>query len=227
VAALFYTHRVAADGLAHVIDKNLRLAGTIGAPTHTREFPLMPVRSSALESLRAGGLARYALINCGAAWPNKRWPADRFGRIAAWLREQHGLASVVMWGPGEQALADAVVASSDGAAVAAPPTGLSDLVAIAHDARIMVSGDTGPTHVAAALGTPVVSIFGPTDPHRNGPWGNADIAVSRYERCTCHYERVCRHGEGARWCLGEIREEEVRQAIDRRLADSQEITQES
>lgn len=218
LASWFYTQRVAAGDVQHVIDKNLRLAGTLGAPTHTREFPLMPIPSPALEALRAQGVTNYALLNCGAAWPNKRWPPERFGRLAAWLRECHGLSSVVLWGPGETDLADQVVRASDGAAIAAPATGLSDLVAIAHGAALMISGDTGPTHVASALGTPVVALFGPTDPGRNGPWVEADEVVSRYAQCVCHYQRECRHGQGAGWCLAEISETAVRDAIDRRFA---------
>jgi lipopolysaccharide heptosyltransferase I len=218
LAASLYNQRVAAGDAGHVIDKNLRLAAVVGAPTHTRDFPIMPQPSQALETIRAQGIEDFALINCGAAWPNKRWPADRFGRLAKWLRDRHGLASVALWGPGEESLAAEVVRTSDEAAVVAPPTSLSDLVTIAHAAKLMVSGDTGPTHVAAALGTPVVALFGPTSPERNGPWVAADEHVSRYAQCTCHYQRQCRHGQGPGWCLGDIAEADVRAAVDRRLS---------
>jgi heptosyltransferase-1 len=218
MASLLYSDRVPAGDATHVVDKNLRLAGTLGARTDVREFPLMPVPSAALDAMRASGIHDYALLNCGAAWPNKRWPVDRFGRLAAWLFERYQLRSVVLWGPGESALAEEVVRVSQGTAVMAPPTTLTDLVAVAHHATLMVSGDTGPTHVAAALGTPVVGLFGPTDPARNGPWSEYDESVSRYERCVCHYQRRCRHGEGDRWCLADVSEVEVRAAIDRRLA---------
>lgn len=217
-ASLLYSQRVGAGDAGHVIDKNLRLAATLGAPLHRREFPILPIPSMALDRLHEQGLQRFALLNCGAAWPNKRWPASRFGLLAQWLRDRHGLTSVALWGPGEQALADQVAQTSDGAAIAAPPTSLTDLVAIAARADLMVSGDTGPTHVASALGTPVVALFGPTSPERNGPWVEADQSVSRYAVCECRYQRVCKHGEGAQWCLGTIGDAEVRDAIDRRLA---------
>lgn len=217
-ASWLYSTRVAAGDVAHVIDKNLRLAAVLGAPLHRRDFPILPIPSPALDVLREGGVQRFALLNCGAAWPNKRWPPERFGRLAAWLRERHGLASVALWGPGEQELADEVARTSQGAAVAAPPTSLADLVAIAAEADLMVSGDTGPTHVAAALGTPVVALFGPTSPDRNGPWVEGDISLSRYAACRCHYKRECQFGHGAEWCLGTISEDEVREAVDRRLA---------
>src|SRR5690606_8509093 len=141
----------------------------------------------------------------------------------AWMGGQYGLRSVVLWGPGEEALAAAIVAASEGHALLAPSTSLTDLVAIAQQAAIMISGDTGPTHVAAALGTPVVALFGPTSPERNGPWDPNDGALSRYVTCDCHYRRECRHGEGERWCLGTIGEADVREAVDRRIAISTKV----
>ena len=216
MASPFYTEQVEVGEGRHVIEKNLRLASVLGAATDVLAFPLREVDSAVASSLAAAGLSRFALLNCGAAWPNKRWPPDRFGRVAAWLHETRGLKSVVLWGPGEQDIADAVVATSDGAAVAAPQTSLADLVALSRRAALMVSGDTGPTHLAAAVGTPVVALFGPTNPARNGPWRPEDRSITRYEHCDCHYERRCRHDE-SRWCLATIGVDEVTAAIEARL----------
>ncbi len=218
-ASWLYTERVHAGEGRHVIDKNLALAAVLGAQASPRAFPIAEVTSAALDRVRASGISEFALINCGAAWSNKRWPADRFGLIAAWLRQKHGLASVALWGPGEADLATEVVRVSGGAAVAAPATGLRDLVALSRAARLMVSGDTGPTHVASAVGTPVVAIFGPTDPARNGPWDVRDVVVSRYDACDCHYERRC-HRSSGNWCLLQVHVEHVQHAIDVRLAAS-------
>ena len=215
-AAWFYTERQATGEGRHVIDKNLALVASLGIPAEAREFPLRAVDSPALSALQARGLDHFALLNAGAAWPNKRWPPDRLGRIAAWIRDQHGLRSAVLWGPGELTLAEAVAAASSKAAIVAPETRVADLVALARAAALMVSGDTGPTHIAAAVGTPVVALFGPTSPRRNGPWRERDVTLSRYEACDCHYERRCRR-DPDRWCLGTITEDEVRRAIDIRL----------
>jgi heptosyltransferase-1 len=107
-----------------------------------------------------------------------------------------------------------VIASSGGAARLAPATTLADLVEICRSASLMVSGDTGPLHIAAAVGTPTVSIFGPTDPARNGPWSPDDIAVSRFAACGCHYDRRCRQEQ---WCLTTIPVIEVTAAVQQRL----------
>ena len=216
VAAPFYRERVDVGERGHVIHKNLRLAGAVGARTDVLEFPIGPVESAIAAETRARFPRGYALINPGAAWPNKRWPAERFGAVADLLQRRFDLPSVVMWGPGEAALADAVVAASNGAAVAALRTNLPDLVAMARHARFIVSGDTGPLHIATAVGVPAVALFGPTNPARNGPWRSEDFALTRYEQCQCHYERRCRLAD-VEWCLGSIGFDEVRDAIARRL----------
>jgi ADP-heptose:LPS heptosyltransferase len=169
------------------------------------------------------GEAPFALLNPGAAWPNKRWPPERFGALAQFLRDVRGLRSVVLWGPGESPLAHAVVESSDGAAFLAPPTQIGDLLALSRAAALMVSGDTGPLHLAAAAGTPTVALFGPTDPKRNGPFAADDLVVSRYDACGCHYDRRCRRRD---WCLADIGVAEVTAAIQQRLfrsTDSPEV----
>jgi lipopolysaccharide heptosyltransferase I len=216
-ARWLYTERVRVGAGQHVIDKNMELAAALGAQPQAREFPIAEVASAALDALRAEGVSEFVLLNCGAAWPNKRWPPQRFGEIAKWLHDSHGLRSVALWGPGESALAADVVRASGGTAIAAPATGLRDLVALARAARLMLSGDTGPTHIAGAVGTPLVVLFGPTDPARNGPWNDQDVIVSRYDTCGCHYQRRCRRPpEG--WCLQHVDVEQVQRAIDARLS---------
>jgi heptosyltransferase-1 len=121
----------------------------------------------------------------------------------------------VLWGPGEESMAAAVVAASHGTAVLAPPTTITDIVAIAKGASLMVSGDTGPLHIGAAVGTPIVALFGPTSAERNGPWAASDISISRLDGCVCHYERQCRRSQP---CIDDISVDEVIAAIERRVA---------
>jgi heptosyltransferase-1 len=205
-----------ADRADHVVLKNLALLRSLGIQDTAIQFPLAHVESRALEEVRTtlGGDHPFALINPGAAWPNKRWPPERFGEVAAFLRDVRGLPSFALWGPGEEGLAGAVAEASGGAARVAPATSLPDLLALSRAASLMVSGDTGPLHIAAAAGTPTVSLFGPTDPHRNGPWAAEDVAVSRYGTCGCHYERRCRKAD---WCLRSIAVAEVTAAIQQRF----------
>jgi lipopolysaccharide heptosyltransferase I len=222
-ARLFYTgtHDPGGAGLRdprdprHVIFLNLGLLSALGISTAQVEFPFEARRSEIAQSVaeRAGG--RYALLNPGAAWANKRWPASRFGSLAAALGERHGLRSVVIWGPGEQGLAEEVVAAAGDAAVLSPGTRIADVLALARGARVMVSGDTGPTHIAAAVGTPLVGIYGPTRPERNGPWQARDVTVSRADVCQCHHLRRCRRPT---MCLLDVQVDEVLQAVERRLA---------
>ena len=209
-AALFYTERHVTDDRQHVLRKNLALAAAVVSPSPIEaaiEFPFDLARTETPDA--------YAVLNPGAAWPNKRWPPPRFGSVAQWLHTRHGLRSVVLWGPGERPLADAVSAASAGAAEPAPPTTIADVLAIARGARLVISGDTGPLHLAAAVGAPVIGLYGPTTPARNGPWMPDDVTVSRYEGCECHYERRCRRTSP---CIDEITVEDVQRAADERLA---------
>jgi lipopolysaccharide heptosyltransferase I len=199
----------------HVVQINLGLLEPLGIRTTSAEFPIDGTRSAAAEAVaeRTGG--RYALLNPGAAWPNKRWPPARFGALAAEMRRRHDLTSVVLWGPSEQELADQVVEGSEGAAFSAPETTIADVVALARGAAVMISGDTGPAHIGSAVGTPIVGIYGPTRPERNGPWLLEDVTLSRASECQCHHLRRCKL---ERMCLLDIDVDAVVRAVERRLA---------
>jgi lipopolysaccharide heptosyltransferase I len=228
-AAWFYSETAPVIPGAHVIHRNLSVLPALGiSATRQITFPFVVPRSDVAETVAAEATARGAagvvLINPGAAWPNKRWAPERFGALAKRIRHEHGLPSVVLWGADESALADAVVAASDGAATRAPRTTLADLLALTARARLLISGDTGPIHIAAALGTPVVGLYGPTWPERNGPWDSADVVVSRAGSCECHHKRRCRRtgaggsdGGATAMCINEIAVEEVAAAVSARL----------
>lgn len=203
----------------HVVDINLGLLTRLGVPAARPEFPLEALASTAAQIMRERAGGHYALLNPGAAWPNKRWPAARLGALAQALKERQGLASVVLWGRGERELAETVEHDAAGAAIIAPETTIGDVVALARGAAVMVSGDTGPMHIAAAVGTPLVGIYGPTRPERNGPWLSEDETVSRAAVCQCHHLRECRRG---RMCLEEIEVREVLGAVERRLGKQSE-----
>jgi lipopolysaccharide heptosyltransferase I len=224
-AAWFYNEAAPVAPHAHIIHKNLSVLPLLDIKRpHDIVFPFVVPQSRVAGELEArtvaAGLRGIALINPGAAWPNKRWPADRFAALTQHLRERHQLASYVLWANDEAALADVIVVASNGAASRAPETTLGDLLALSSRAALMVSGDTGPLHLAAAMKTPIVGLYGPTWPERNGPWDPADVVVSRADRCDCHHKRQCRRA--GTMCLDDISVQEVRDAVDRRLARAED-----
>lgn len=212
----FYSEVETREQPAHVIQKNLGLLSRLDVRATEVEFPLTRVLSPARDRMVEEAAGRpIAIINPGAAWPNKRWPAVRYGEVAAFVRDVRGMVPFVLWGPDERALAQSVIDASSGAARIAPPTTIADVLEVSREASLMVSGDTGPLHIAAAAGTPVVAIFGPTDPARNGPWSPDDVVVSRFTACGCHYARRCRQSA---WCLADVEVAEVTAAIQQRLS---------
>jgi heptosyltransferase-1 len=130
------------------------------------------------------GDERFALISPGGGWGAKVWPPERFGRVAAALGRA-GIRTVVNASAGGSRDADAVAAASEGAARAVPSS-VRELIALARRAAVVIGGDTGPLHLAAALERPVVGIYGPTDPARNGPYGTRSRVLRDPESVTSH-----------------------------------------
>ena len=216
LARIFYSETPDPGRDPHVVQTSLMLMHVLGVEDLQIRFPLKRPSTVTGDVVAAGfGSEGYAVINPGAAWPNKRWLPERFGALAAEMRVRIGVRSLVVWGPGEKEIASRVVSASDGAADLAPPTDVLDLFAITRRARLMVSGDTGPLHIAAAVGTPVVALFGPTFADRNGPWDSNDVSITRAQRCVCHYERRCRLAQP---CIEDSGVPEVVRAVESRVA---------
>jgi len=138
-----------------------------------------------LAELGVGGLA---ILNPGAGWGAKRWPAERYGEVARGLAAW-GLRSILNYGPGEEELVGIAEAASAGTACAMKCS-ITELIALTRRARLFIGGDTGPLHLAAALGVPVVAIYGPTDPARNGPYGTRRIVLRNPQSVTSHARRA-------------------------------------
>ena len=217
----------------HVVDRNLGILGALGVADREWSFPIRVDAPPAADAppavdaprLRPDVPGGYVLINPNAAWSTKRWPPARYGAVAAHVARAHGRPCAVIWGPGDEARAAAVVAASAGTARLAPPTGLVELAALLRAGALLVSGDTGPLHLAAALGTPVVGLYGPSDPARNGPWSPYDEVVSAFADCACAAARarrrpavpMVRRCRAATGCLDALTVEQVCAAVDRRL----------
>lgn len=176
LAALFYSNKTLSRS-AHVVDRNLDLASAAGAGALVKTFPLPPGRQ---EAPLPGG--PFVLAFPLAGWRSKQWPPEYYGELAARLRDELGITLVV---DGPAMAADALDAASDGFRHF---SGLPGLIYAVRQAAAVVGGDSGPLHLAAALGKPGVAIFGPTDPARNGPYGGS-IAVLRDPQAVTSYKR--------------------------------------
>jgi len=205
------------EDAAHVIDKNLALLRAVGIEAvGSRDFglPVSPRLAQGVQDrLDLMSINEFVVLNPGGGWPSKLWPPEAYGAVAAGLADR-GLRSVVTWGPGEERLAERTVGASGGRAIKCFPTTLLEYLELARRARLVVAADTGPLHLACAAGVPVVGIYGPTDPARNGPFSPHDRVVRRTPLCCpCHRRRCVIH-EGV---MGAISTDEVLRAIDRRL----------
>jgi heptosyltransferase-1 len=186
-AALWYTRQTTPRG-AHVVEQNLSVVESVvgkrmGVPAV--EFPTDSKAEEKIErQLRQAGIRDFAILNPGAGWGAKQWPAERYGQVARLLAKS-GMKSVVNYGPGEEELTQQTEQASEGTAQAWQLS-ISELIALTRRAKLFVGGDTGPLHLAAALKIPVVAIFGPTDPARNGPFGTRSVVLRNPESTTTH-----------------------------------------
>jgi heptosyltransferase I len=190
VAKMFHTQRATASA-AHVVEQNLSLAETFVGSRLEMPKPLLPRDETAEQEcdryLKEHRIERLALLNPGAGWGAKQWPAERYGEVAKQLSGE-GVRCLINYGPGEEALANAAAASSAGCANSINLS-LTQLLAFTRRALVFIGGDTGPMHLAAALAVPVVAIFGPTDPARNGPFGTSSVVLRSPTSITSHKRR--------------------------------------
>jgi len=170
-ARWLFTERVTTRG-THVIEQDVELASAVGGDALTPATPWLPVDPAAEawaeKILRPPEAQSAVLINPGAGWGAKCWPSERYAAVAQALVDR-GLRVLINAGPGEEPLAETIVQSAGAATPLA--CSLGQLIALTRRADLVIAGDTGPLHLACALGRPVVGIYGPTDPSRNGPFG--------------------------------------------------------
>lgn len=185
----FYTQTVRGGREVHAVDRYLKIAAALGCETNNVVFPLP---SSAGESEKVKELRNrlkdYIVLVPGARWDTKIWPAASFGALASLLP----LKSVVVGGSGDRGRAEEIVRLSGGRALSvAGGTSLPELVGLMRTARCVVTNDSGPMHIAAALDIPVVAIFGPTSPARTGPYGQRHAILKSERDCAPCFKRRC------------------------------------
>ncbi|NLF08676.1 MAG: glycosyltransferase family 9 protein [Pirellulaceae bacterium] len=168
----------------HVIDRYLELLGPLGIQRPTVSFQVPESQADRLTAERIIGEHSldegYAIVNPGAGWPSKLWPTERFAAVARHLGASLRLPTLVVWaGAAERGAAERIVAEGGRLAVLSPPTSLPELAALARRAKLFIGSDTGPLHLAAAVDTPCVGLYGPWPAARHGPYGPRHIALQK------------------------------------------------
>jgi heptosyltransferase-1 len=213
-ARWLFTQRVATRG-AHVIEQDVEIVSAIAGDNLAAAAPWLPVDPGAeawCDQLLAGSGKPAVLLNPGAGWGAKRWPVERYAAVAGVLAGR-GFKVLVNGGPGEESLVEAIQVQSEGAAQPFKSS-LAQLIALTRRVALMIAGDTGPLHLACALGRPVVGIYGPTDPARNGPFGTRSRVLRSPDSRRDHSRR--REPEAG---LLTITPEAVLQAADELLSE--------
>jgi len=187
------THKIELD---HALAGDA-LAGTLAGHNFELTAPKLPVDPEAEAwaegEIRRLGIASFAIMTPGAGWGAKQWPAERYGQVAKALAA-HNIKTLINVAPGEEELAVSLLRASDGHAFPVRST-VGQLISLTRRARIVLGGDTGPMHLAAALQVPVVALFGPTDPARTGPFGTQAITLRSPEsRTTDSHHRAPEEG---------------------------------
>ncbi len=181
----------------HIIEKNLALVRHLGLETAPWSFGLS---SSAADARYIDQfLAKHALgesskligVNPGAGWVTKRWSIEKYAQLLDRLIEQSGQRVILLWGPDELYLVEDIAAKMKQSPLIACPTSITQLVELIKRCRLFIAGDTGPLHLAAALEVPCVALYGPSDPTRNGPYGEGHAIVHHKLECSSCFKRQC------------------------------------
>jgi heptosyltransferase I len=235
LARVFYTESVEAHGRRHVVEENLALAESVGARPVARErwcFPL-PVSAEAArrveERLAHLEIQRFLVINPGGGWMSKRWAPERYAELIGELEHQAGCTALITGSPAEEPTIREILQRANARRALYFASTVSEYIALIRRASLFVGGDTGPLHLAAAVGTPVVAIYGPTNPARNGPFAPADIALWNQKPggeklgsetpSQTHWHN--KEGKNSAF-IGDVSVDTVRAAIEQRLAAADE-----
>ncbi len=198
---IFYNHKVTPPQKAvHVVDKNLSLLEPLGISEFTYDFKI-PISTQDLRFANEFFTLRklvpkrdkIIMLNPGAGWPTKRWFSEKFIRLADKLMKySNANAKVIMsWGPQEKDLIENIKSNENNRITIMPQSTITQLGAIIKSCDLFVGSDTGPTHLAAALEVPVVGLYGPSDPKRNGPYGTKNIIIQKDIPCASCWKREC------------------------------------
>jgi len=221
-AGVFYTERVTPRGATHVIEMNMSLVEHLGARSVAREgwqFPLPRTEADdkyVEQRLAASGSSDFMVINPGGGWKSKSWAPENYAELIRLLAGDIAGNFILTGSSAEEPLIREIIRAAASPRARYFPSTIIQFIALARRAKLFVGGDTGPQHLAAAVRTPIVALYGPTDPARNGPFSGADITLWNRGPID-HTRRRPQSGH-----LSGISVESVRAAIHQRLARAHE-----
>jgi len=215
----FYTDKIkVSENIMHAVDRNLDLVRQIGVTPQS--VVTFPVPDGSREQTWLDGLWRQFGIEVGetvcvihpaARWETKRWPADRFAQLADGLAAAERFSVIIVGGQSQADQINETLGQMTRPALnLAGKTSLLQLAALLRRADLLVTSDSGPMHLAAAVGTPVVGIFGPTDPRRVGPYGNGHVVLRKDIDCSHCTRRACARDA---LCMKAIGVDEIKDAV--------------
>ena len=196
---IFYTHRVPVSWNQHAVDRYLALASALGCGSKPIAFPFATNDEdrAAVAKLVPEG-KRFAVLLPGTHWMTKRWPIEHFAACVEPLKSRFGLDTIIAGGPGDSSLAEKINGQN-----LCGKTNLRQLVALLERAQLVIANDSGPMHIAAALGKPLVTPYGPTNPDRTGPYRRMDSVIRVDIHCSPCYSRTCSHQSCLNWLSAE------------------------
>jgi len=216
---IFYDRKVSPRPRArHVVEIYHELVKSLGVETNDYQFDLnVSAEDEAYISsqLASRHIENFIVLNPGGGWITKNWDPANYSQLHLRIRRATRLQSVLTWGPGEEELVEQIFGFCGPDPPVTFPTTVPQFIALVRRARLFVGGDTGPMHLAAACDTPIVGIFGPTDPLRNGPFNQPGRALSHSVPCGPCYKRTCEVYNNQ--CMKLITVDEVFQAVIRSL----------
>jgi len=218
-AGILYTQRVAPPGHVHVVKENMALVENLGACTERWQFPLPRNDQDDAyieKQLAMFDSANFLIVNPGGGWRSKCWSPENYAALIRQWASTRSEAIILTGAPSDEPVIHGILTSAEVAGARYVPTTLVQFIAMTRRARLFLGSDTGPMHLAAAAGTPIVGLFGPTDPVRNGPFSADDITL--WNRGPINHTR---RGENPDYLPG-ISVESVMAAMEKRLARTHE-----
>ena len=195
LATFFYSHVIRVSWTQHAVDRNLAIAEALGCGRLPVEFNFGTREIDRVKIAElVGSTLPYAVLIPGTNWATKRWPVKHFVETAKKIREELGYEIVVAGSLDEAELGAQIPGLN-----LCGKTNLRELVALLEKSNLVIANDSGPMHIAAALGKPLVSLFGPTNPARTGPYSRPESVISLNLPCSPCYSRTCSHQSCLQW----------------------------